>query len=311
MVETAEQEYLDAMKLLRIAASTLLASGLIAGSAVLPASAGDRGTTHYVALGDSYAAGVGAGPLGFCGQSPLGYPELLDERKRIDLVANVTCAGAQSLEVLQDPNVPDVPTQIAQLVPAVLNDKTDLVTLTVGGNDVGYQTVIAACGYGTAVCTQAVNKTVLFAQNILSVRLDALYDEIDARARKAEVVVTGYPHLFSPNYGATFFVPAIDLETGLPLQDQSGAPVPPLPLTPAEQQIINAGTDELNKVIRAEAKKAGFTYVDVVKRFNNHGLGSPQPWIQPFTNAGALHPTAKGYKNGYLHEIRQAIKHLD
>lgn len=301
MVETAEQEYLDAMKLLRIAASTLLASGLIAGSAVLPASAGDRETTHYVALGDSYAAGVGADPLGFCGQSPLGYPELLDERKRIKLVANVTCASAQTFEVQQNPDVPDVSTQVAQVVGLdLLNDKTDLVTLTVGGNDVDYTRVIGACGQGATICTQTVSGTVLFAQNVLSGRLDALYDAINASATEAEVVVTGYPHLFSPKFGKTIALPAINPGTGQPFV-----------LTPAEQQIINAGTDELNKVIRAEAKEAGFTYVDVVKRFNNHGLGSPQPWIQPFTNDGALHPTAKGYKNGYLHEIRQAVKHLD
>lgn len=298
MLQIRNQEYLEAMKLLRIAASTLLASGLLAGSAVLPASAGDRGTIDYVALGDSYAAGVGAGNnVPPCGLSPLGYPGLLDERKQIKLIVNEACSGDTVADVAGDLGS--------------LNKKTDLVTLTVGGNDVQYQFVIAACGYGTAVCTEAVSGAVFFAQNVLSGQLDALYDGINASARKAEVVVTGYPHLFSPKFGTTLFVPAVDLNTGLPIVDSTGTPVPPLPLTPAEQQILNDATDKLNKVIRAEAKEAGFTYVDVVKRFNNHGLGSPQPWIQPFTDPGALHPTAKGYKNGYLHEIRQAVKHLD
>ena len=272
------------MKLLRIAASTLLASGLIAGSAVLPASAGDRNTLDYVALGDSYAAGVGAGPLGFCGQSPLGYPELLDERKRIELTVNATCSGD---------TVGNVAAELGNL-----NDETDLVTLTVGGNDVGYQLVIGACGQGTAACEAAVTRAVLGAQDQLSAGLALLYGNVTTLAPNAKVIVTGYPHLFSPEFGTTISFPAVHPVTKEPLT---------LTLTPTEQQILNDGTDALNAVIRTQAELAGFTYVDVVKRFDKHGLGSPQPWIQPFTNPGALHPNAKGYKNGYLHEIRDAL----
>ena len=279
------------MKLLRIAASTLLASGLLAGSAVLPASAGDRGTTQYVALGDSYASGVGANYYmdpdpADCLQSALGYPELLDERKRIDLVTNATCSGD---------TVGLVAAELGNL-----NSETDLVTLTVGGNDVGYQFVIRACSQGTLACETAVAQAVSGAQQLLAPALAGLYNGVRGSAQYADVVVTGYPHLFSPEFGKTIALPVINPGTGQPFV-----------LTPTEQRIINAGTDELNTVIRTQAELAGFTYVDVVKRFDRHGLGSPQPWIQPFTDPGALHPTAKGYKNGYLHEIRQAVKHLD
>lgn len=285
------------MTLLRVAASTLLASGLIAGSAVLPASAGDRGTIDYVALGDSYAAGVGAGPLGVCGQSPLGYPGLLDERKKIELVGNATCGTAQSLEVEQDPDVPDVSTQVAGLAAVgSLSDETDLVTLTVGGNDVDYLTVITGCAQAPVACDGFVHDAVLSARGNLSERLAVLFGNnpripgINDVATDAQVIVTGYPHLFSPEFGRT-----VEIVPG------------ELVLTTAEQRILNTGTTALNDVIRAQAEAAGFTYVDVVKRFDKHGLGSPQPWIQPFTDPGALHPNAKGYKNGYLHEIRNAL----
>lgn len=290
MFGAVDPEYLEPMKLFRIAASTLLASGLLAGSAVLPASAGDRGSIDYVALGDSYASGVGAGyymssdPT--CLQSALGYPELLDERKRIDLVANATCSGD---------TVGLVAAELGNL-----NSETDLVTLTVGGNDVGYQLVIRACSQGTLACEAAVAQAVGGAQNLLAPALAGLYSGVIGSAPYADVVVTGYPHLFSPEFGKTIALPVINPATGQPFV-----------LTPTEQQIINVGTDELNTVIRTQAEAAGFTYVDVVKRFDRHGLGSPQPWIQPFTDLGALHPTAKGYKNGYMHEIRQAVKHLD
>jgi lysophospholipase L1-like esterase len=274
---TKDQEYVDAMKLLRIAVSTLLASGLMTGSAVLPAYAGDRESLDYVALGDSYAAGVGAGSyLNGCAQSLLGYPSLLDERKQIELVVNATCGG-------------DTVAHVAAELTS-LNSGTDLVTLTVGGNDVLYQQVIAACGQGTTACQQAVSAAVAGAQNFLAPQLASLYGTINTLAPNATVVVTGYPHLFSPEFGTTIAIPGT-----------------PLVLTPTEQQILNDGTDALNAVIQAQAEAAGFTYVDVVQRFDKHGLGSPQPWIQPFTDAGALHPNAKGYKNGYLHEIRNAL----
>lgn len=281
MSGAVDQEYLERMKLFRIAAGALLASGLVAGSAVLPASAGERDTIAYVALGDSYAAGVGAGSYTdpTCLQSALGYPELLDERRRINLAVNATCSGD---------TVGDVALELGSLT-----RKTDLVTLTVGGNDVMYIDVIMACTQGAPTCQGAVDQAVLRAQNMLSLQLSGLYSQINSLAPKAEVIVTGYPHLFSPEFGNTVEV--------VPGQ---------LVLTPAEQRIINKGTNKLNKVIRTQAKAAGFTYVDVVKRFDKHGLGSPQPWIQPFTDptAGPLHPTAEGYEDGYLHEIRDALK---
>lgn len=263
------------MKLLRIAATAVMTAGLL-----VPASASvaaPPSPVNYVALGDSYAAGVGAAPyFNGCAQSLLGYPELLDERKRIELTVNATCTGYT----------------VAQVAGKLgsLSAETDLVTLTVGGNDVLYQQVIAVCAQGTAACEQAVAAAVAGAQTQLAGALSLLYGQINFLAPNAEVIVTGYPHLFSPEFGTTISIPGS-----------------PLVLTPTEQQLLNDGTDALNAVIRAQAEAAGFTYVDVVKRFDKHGLGSPQPWIQPFTDAGRLHPTAKGYQSGYLPEVRKAI----
>lgn len=279
-----DKEYLEPMKHLRIAASALLASGLVAGSSILPASAGDRGSLDYVVLGDSYAAGVGAGsytdPL--CGISPLGYPGLLDERKQIDLTVNATCGGDTVAAVFGELGA--------------LDAGTELVTLTVGGNDVQYLNIISLCVQSPNTCEQTVNGALFLAQRDLAPALAALYRNIATAAPNAEVVVTGYPHLFSPEFGNAITLPIINPATGQPFT-----------LSTAEQQTLNDGTDVLNEIIRTQATLAGFTYVDVVKRFDKHGLGSPQPWIQPFTDPSALHPNAKGYKNGYLHEIRNAL----
>jgi len=65
----------------------------------LPAAA-NSGTVRYVALGDSYAAGQGAGSyLNDCKQSTKGYPALLAAEKHVRLEANETCTGATTAEV--------------------------------------------------------------------------------------------------------------------------------------------------------------------------------------------------------------------
>ena len=45
--------------------------------------------------------------------------------------------------------------------------------------------------------------------------------------------------------------------------------------TAAEMAAINAGTDELNAVIRARAGAAGFRYVDVRPAFVGHASATP------------------------------------
>ncbi|XTR53240.1 hypothetical protein ACOM2C_09380 [Pseudarthrobacter sp. So.54] len=100
---------------------TALAAGLATlamavGAAAVPAQAVDK--TKYIALGDSYAAGQGAGPyLDGCYRSESAYSELAAEVKAIKLVRNAACSGKTTQEV--------VDTQLRQL-----NKNTELVTIT-------------------------------------------------------------------------------------------------------------------------------------------------------------------------------------
>src|SRR5687768_13495167 len=97
------------VRALALAASILFAGALPAGSAqalAQPAAAlqafSDRSpVVTYVALGDSYAAGQGAGLYeNPCLQSELSYPELLDDVKHVKLIADATCSGATTTDVL-------------------------------------------------------------------------------------------------------------------------------------------------------------------------------------------------------------------
>src|SRR3954452_21860861 len=105
---------------------TALAAGLailsvVAGLAAAPAQAAD--TTKYVALGDSYAAGQGAGPyLDNCYRSENSYSELAADANAITLVTNAACSGKRTQDV--------VSTQLKRL-----DKSTGLVTLTAGGNN--------------------------------------------------------------------------------------------------------------------------------------------------------------------------------
>lgn len=272
------------MKLLRIAATAVMTAGLL-----VPASASvaaPPSPVNYVALGDSYAAGFGAGAyVNECGQSPLGLPGLLDERKHIQLTFNAACSGALAGAI--PGGVPDLPEQIAGLAGVgVIGPQTGLVTVSAGGNDVDFGSIVGACAtQPLAVCRQVIDASVLKAQTLVAADLDAAYAQLAAAAPNAQVIVTGYPHLFSPEFGNATL---LSLEA---------------------QQLFNAGTDALNAVIEDRAEDAGFEYVDVTKRFDKHGIGSPNPWITftGFTAIDDLHPTAKGYQSGYLPEVRKAI----
>ncbi|WP_312858443.1 GDSL-type esterase/lipase family protein, partial [Pseudonocardia pini] len=122
---------------------------LLAGTQVAAAAE----PVDYVALGDSYAAGVGAG-TGECGRTEASYPARYAVGVRS--FAFVACSGATTAGVLKDQ------------VRAVSRD-TDLVTITVGGNDVGFVPVLARCGTAPTDegCDQAVRTGERLARYVL------------------------------------------------------------------------------------------------------------------------------------------------
>jgi len=94
------------------------------------------GRSDYVALGSSFAAGAGLGPLQtaspvLCARSRGGYPQVLARELRLSIV-DMSCGGAVTGNVSNGGQFFQGP-QIRALGP-----ETRLVTLTVGGNDVGY-----------------------------------------------------------------------------------------------------------------------------------------------------------------------------
>ncbi|MBG6183925.1 lysophospholipase L1-like esterase [Arthrobacter sp. CAN_A214] len=278
----------------RAGALTLLSALVFTSAGVSPAAAHSPGPIDYVALGDSYASGFGAGSYGNsgagpeygvqCGQSPFGLPGLLDAQKKVELVGNRTCAGALASTLAG--GAVDVPEQVAALeATRVLSKRTDLVTVSAGGNDVGFGDVATACFVSEAACAQAIDSSQKVLLPALADKLEALYEQIEDAAPKATVVVTGYPHLFSP-----------------------GAAVP-LPISLRSQKLFNDATDAVNAAIKDSAEDEGFIYVNTVGKFEGRGVGTVDSWINfgvP-NEPGNLHPNAKGYELGYLAAVQERV----
>jgi lysophospholipase L1-like esterase len=219
----------------------------------------------YVALGDSYSSGTGAPPYtgGTCLRSSRGYAPLWATAHAAASFRFVACGGATTSSMT------------GQF--AALDAGTDLVTVTIGGNDVGFADTMVTCVLGSdASCVSAVNNGISRGTTVLPGRLDTAYASIRGRAPNATVVVLGYPRLVEPNGSC---------------------------LSTAKRSALNRGADALHEVIAARAAAAGFRYVDARARFAGHGACGSAPWINRFSIlqlVESFHPNAAGYSQGYL-----------
>ncbi|NHD17455.1 MULTISPECIES: SGNH/GDSL hydrolase family protein [unclassified Actinopolyspora] len=236
------------------------------------ADAESSDSLEYVALGDSYASGVGTGDYigesGDCRRSELAYPSLAAAEAGAESFAFAACAGAETADVLD-----------GQLTP--LSRSTDVVTVSVGGNDAGFVPVVTSCATGgDQACDDAVTEAENYAAEQLPGQLADTYDAIAAKAPEARVGVVGYPRLF---------------ELGACLS----------PLSEFERQRLNEAAETLNRAISEQARAAGFTFLDVEDDFEGHGACGAQPWINgvSYPVGESYHPNAAGHERGMLPSV--------
>ncbi|MGG8407428.1 SGNH/GDSL hydrolase family protein [Streptomyces sp. 12297] len=262
------------MKLSRFAAfSTSL---LLAASAALlgagPAqAAGPAASFGYVALGDSYSSGVGAGSYdsasGNCKRSTKAYPVLWKNAHSPDTFAFTACSGARTGDVTG-----------SQLAP--LNADTDLVSITIGGNDAGFADVMTTCVLQSeSTCLSRIAQAKAYVDSTLPGQLDTVYNAIHAKAPNARVVVIGYPRFYKLGGSCT---------TGL---------------SETERSAINGASDYLNAATDKRARDHGFAFAPVAGAFTGHEICSGSAWLHSvnWLNIGeSYHPTASGQSGGYL-----------
>lgn len=251
-------------------ATLAMGAAAVLGLAQPAAAAGD----NYVALGDSYSSGVGAGSYtsesGDCKRSTNAYPSLWAASNSPSSFKFVACSGATTSSVSS-----------GQL--GALSSSTTLVSVTAGGNDVGFADAMQTCVLqSTANCVSRVNTAVSQIQNYLPGKLDSLYGNIRARSPQAQVVVLGYPRFYK----------------------LSGSCI--AGLTETERSAINNASDVMNGVIAKRAANAGFTFSSVVDEFTGHELCSGDAWLHSvtFPIGNSYHPKTIGQSSGYLPAFR-------
>jgi lysophospholipase L1-like esterase len=228
---------------------------------------------NYVALGDSYSSGVGAGGTsGSCEQSPNAYPALWAKANSPAVFKFAACSGATTLDVIS-----------SQL--SSLRASTTLVTITIGGNDAGFSSVMETCVLdSTSSCESAVSAGQQFVEKTLPGRLDTMLADIHAHAPNAKVIVGDYPDFY-------------DLSASLCIG-----------LSGADHQALNAGVNDLDGVLQAAATRDGDAFADVRTRFSGHELCDGAGWLNSVTLpiGNSYHPTATGQKSGYLPTLSAA-----
>jgi lysophospholipase L1-like esterase len=249
--------------------STALATALalvLVGSA-LPAKAD---TVDYVALGDSYSSGVGAGNYysssGSCDRSPNAYPALWAAANSVTSFTFAACSGAKVADVIS-----------GQL--SSLSSSTTLVSFTIGGNDAGFASIMETCILSsTSTCESDIASAEASINATLPGELATLLADVHAAAPAARVVVLGYPDFY-------------DLSPSICIG-----------LSRGDHQAIDAGINDLDGILASAASSGGAVFADPRTEFSGHELCDGSGWLHSLTIpiSSSYHPTATGQADGYL-----------
>ncbi|HMJ32483.1 MAG TPA: SGNH/GDSL hydrolase family protein [Baekduia sp.] len=231
---------------------------------------------NYVALGDSYSSGTGTRDYSLssgCQRGPYAYPALIKADRPGTNLTFVACSGARTGDVLAN--------QVQSL-----STTTNVVTITIGGNDAGFSSVITQCAYPLVSCNSNITTAQNYINNTLPGALNGVYSQIQSRAPNARVVVLGYPRLFM----------GVDCNAGTFFSTD-------------EMTKLNATADMMRNVISARAAAYGFTFRDAIPPFTGHAVCSSTEWINGLSNpvSDSYHPNRTGHKSGYEPLVRSVI----
>jgi len=245
------------------------ALALVGVFAVFAAAGHTSSVVNYVALGDSYSSGVGTGSYTLdsaCKRSVYAYPYLYAQKHPGTSLTFVACSGAKTSDLL------------AKQLQSVTKSTT-LVTMTIGGNDIGFANLIYQCTVSD--CSAALDSTAANLETTLGHALDEVYGTVKTDAADgATIVVLGYPRVFS-----------------------GSSCLGSLGISSTEEKKANALADALDKVIATHAAADGVTYKSAISAFTGHAVCSSSPWLNGlnlFNTGESYHPNRTGQSSGYL-----------
>jgi len=246
------------------------------------ARAGTASTTaaglDYVAMGSSFAAGPSIPPLqsssgaAACMRSGNNYASIVAR----DIGANltdVTCSGATTANILTT-NQGSQPPQIN-----AVNSGTDLVTITIGGNDVNYlgSMVTYSCqNSGGTNCGTVDRAAINTALGSVGQRIENVVNAVHARAPQARVLLVSYSTLLPDTGGCT----------GVPLT--------------ADQRVFERTVAvRLAQAYIDAANDTGATLVRFATASHGHDACAADPWVEKYKPASGrttYHPNEAGMK---------------
>ena len=344
----------------------LAALALIAGTATvqpatdaIAAAPGELDGLEYVSLGDSYSAGFGLDPYSTetpfvrdpngCYQATANYPHNVAGALGLELT-DQTCSGAVTANIgyPDGANIPLPPASpplpalttgpvlqtvlpgvtTPELQGAALSPDTDVVTIGISGNDLGFGAIAISCireglGAGTFPLYLALELSITvdncadyFGNNVtypnadldvrlaehIAPRIAATFQAVKEAAPNAQVFVVGYPQLTPGDATPACF----------------SAPLTPdaVPFSPTDLDFLHNLEASLDGALQEQAADFGFHFVPTWTESADHTLCSDTPFIAgltaylnsdspcqpnyiPVDNAvcvelGALHPNQSG-----------------
>ncbi|MGW0246213.1 SGNH/GDSL hydrolase family protein [Nocardia goodfellowii] len=282
------------MRSATLLSAVALAATIATGPGPAQAETVDTGG-RYVALGSSYAAGPGINPVvdADCGRSGANYPHQVAARLGMELI-DVTCGGATTADVLSRAQRPGRATSARPPQIEAVTSETTLVTITIGGNDIGYvgyvgmasclaKQVLANLPVDSAAAEQVCSLTARKLTEPTAGDYDKVRDsiaeivtQVRARAPRATVALVQYLPVFGPQVKTCGAVPMAAEQAAGAARVYSG---------------LAAATADA-------AARTGAVLVSTVAAAADHSACSTDPWLTGFALPGigapAYHPTAAG-----------------
>jgi lysophospholipase L1-like esterase len=253
---------------------------------------------NYVALGDSYSSGDGAGDYdpataepGGCWRSEHAYSQLIAQE--FDFAGSLgfyACSSHRATHMLDQLGTPE--SQIERVT-----EHTSLVTLGIGGNDLGFIPVLRTCIMRMPLLETGACQA---QEGQINRRLDAFEDdlatvlgEIRERAPDARVLVLGYPRLFPEEPQAMYYTLSVSdqvwlNEIGRNLNDR-----------------IRDVVYEVDGDVYGQRQSGSVEYVNTFSALNGYEVSAEESWLNGIVlgqlggeglrvDRASFHPTAQG-----------------